>query len=466
MGLSELCRKLILDRKNRSLIVNSESCKGNLPEIFEFMVKNLDKSADEIDLELEKLDDDETNTLNEMLQGVVNLCKDEWIGGNNPVEIIEDESKRKHCSLCNQPNNKWVFNIRNKINGKKMNVGSTCIDEFPSIELRRGKTRSQLQKEAERLAWNKQVTHYYPGILKKIENWDSQVNNYEILITNDLVNPYLEIGEKIKDIIEDYKSDRSVEDRMDLINSLLVEAEKCDCAIGEYVEENRESEFVVTRNIVKWLRKRNDLQTLDYLKRDGFIDSKTISMIYEHNFITSIVDRLNFIFDDINVMIVHCNFEKNGFVIKPYKNSSIKLFSKFKDILSCYGWILVGDSKYNAKVSLKNIVRISTYSDSSTLSKIIDVIGEQLKKVNIFSLLNNETVDYIELGEIDIYDNKEQMVYVTPLIDFFNQYKIQIFNLENFDEKDLKSYLKERGKKYSRKELTELREVSREYESR
>jgi len=68
--LSEICRDLLLDRKNRALLVYSESCKKTLPDIYNFAKKHLDADANVIDVSLSSLTTKEIIIFNDMLQGV------------------------------------------------------------------------------------------------------------------------------------------------------------------------------------------------------------------------------------------------------------------------------------------------------------------------------------------------------------------------------------------------------------
>jgi hypothetical protein len=464
--LSDICRDLLLDRKNRALLLYSESCKKNLPLIYNFVCKHLDSDADTIDQAIKSFSTEEIIVFNDMLQGVISLCKDEWVGDHIPVEVIDDESQRKRCSLCNQPNNKWVYNIKNKLNGRKMNVGSTCIGEFPTIELMKGKTRTQLEKEAEKLSRMKSLTLKFPGIEKTLEQWESTIYSFEILIPHTLEQPYLEIGKKIEELKNEYLN-KKVDDSVFLeIEKLLVERKKYLQAMEEYVEEYKEERYVATSKIVSWLKSKGDLQTLETLKETGFITYRTAPKIHERSFLEKIIEDMNFLFADSGLEITDLDYNQDGFVIKPFVDKNFRLICPFGNFLSYFSWVLFGE-KQTAAFNIKNIFKVSDIYDKSSVELAI----AELKKVlnqsrSLFSIQIDKYTDYYEENIIDIYDKRKNKVWVVNLKKFLKEFKSVAFGITEVDDDDMNNYLtglsKSEYKCYTIKELREIREAARE----
>jgi hypothetical protein len=464
--LSDICRDLLLDRKNRALLLYSESCKKNLPIIYNFVCKHLDSSADKIDQAIKSFSTEEIIIFNDMLQGVISLCKDEWIGDHRPVEIINDESQRKRCSLCDQPNNKWVYNIKNKVNGSKMNVGSTCIGEFPTIELMKGKTRTQLEKEAEKLSRMESLALKFPGIEKMLEQWESNVYSFEILIPNKLEQPYLEIGKKIGELKDKYLNKKVDEEVFCEIEGLLLECKKYLEDMEEYVEEYKKERYVATNKIVSWLKLKGDLQTLETLKETGFITYITAPKIHERSFLEKVAEDMNNYFADLGLELTDLDYYQNGFVIKPFVDKSFRLICPFGNFLSYFSWILFGE-KQTAAINIKNIFKVSDIYDKSSVELAMNELKKVLKQSrSLFSVRIDKYTDYYEENIIDIYDKRKDIVWVVNLKKFLREFKSVAFGIVEVDDDDLNYYLtslsKSEYKCYTINELRELREAGRE----
>jgi len=464
--LSEHIRTLILEKKNRSLIVNSVSSKKEFQFIYGFSVKHLTSRAKEIDEALELLNEEEIIILNDMLQGVINLCKDEWVGDYNPVEIINDDSLRKVCSLCGQKNNKWVFNIRNKINNNKMNVGSSCIGEFPSIELQKGKTRSMLEKEAMRKSLLQDLTLKFPGIEKVVVNWEKEVDRYEIMIPYEIEEPYQRIGIELKGIYDEYLIGSKDENIYKEIEEYLTKRKDFISAMEEYVKEHRESEYIVTNKIVKWLKEHGKNQTIETLKQTGYVTYDTASVIHEPDFLLKVADDMNFIFTDTEIEIIDLDFEMKGFVIKPLKKNDFNLICPFDRFIGNYTWVLFGENGH-AKFSMQNIFKSTKIYDRKSVDIIVNDLIYRINDAHIsLSLYESSLNDYYELNQLDIYDNNTKKVTVTNLMNFLQEFKIYAFGIKEVDMDDIRSYLSNLNpsmyKVYTPKQLRELREAGRE----
>ena len=119
---------ITLDEIN--LILSSEEAKntqtyGNL---FQVLLNSNLKKGVKIEY-IKGLDKKAYNTLVYNKDILKKNVESEW----NAERVIKtDNDKKIKCSLCNTPN-KYIFFIKNKINGKVLNVGSSCIKKFPFI---------------------------------------------------------------------------------------------------------------------------------------------------------------------------------------------------------------------------------------------------------------------------------------------------------------------------------------------
>lgn len=471
--INDHIRDLILERKNRVIIANSVSSKKDFDYLYNFCIKNIEKDANEIDEVLRALAEEEVLLLNDMFQSVLNLCRSEWAGDVNPVEIIENHKLRKRCSLCNQPNNRFVFNIINKISGKKMNVGSTCIEQFPSIVLKDGKTRTQLEKEAEKRVRLQRITLKIPGIERTVLEWNNRLEEFNLLIPIELDKPYISLGEELKRIYEEYlkgKKDLSV---IEKINDILKEKDSLIHKMNEYCNQNQGVKYVATRGIVNWLKTRRQNSVIEKLKETGFVSEDTASKIHEKNFIENCIQDINCYCDeksiDINILGVDTDYK--NFIIKPLRNNDLKLECSFEKFLLYFGKIIF-KGKSEIHLNLVNVFKVSKVMDRKSLEIIILELNKTFRNTPFsISIYNSFDYDYYSSNEIDIFNKKTGKVYVLKLNKFINEYKTYTFRIKNITSKDIISDLEDyidysEHKVYTRKELRELRKSGREFNKR
>src|SRR5690625_260874 len=46
------------------------------------------------------------------------------------IDLIDNQEAQSSCELCNQPNIRYEYLVRNKNNGNELLVGSECIKKF------------------------------------------------------------------------------------------------------------------------------------------------------------------------------------------------------------------------------------------------------------------------------------------------------------------------------------------------
>ena len=135
-GITNMSRNLtksILSRDEISLLLNSEETKnkslyGNLFDVLN-AIKNM-KAVTISDLQNLDIDKTAIAALTYNKKSLLENVKNEWYVESDSSEECD---KKVRCGLCNAPN-KYLFYIRNRINGKQVNVGSTCMTKFPDIQ--------------------------------------------------------------------------------------------------------------------------------------------------------------------------------------------------------------------------------------------------------------------------------------------------------------------------------------------
>lgn len=468
INIHDYIRELVLERKNRALIANSESSRKEFQFLFNFCFQNLDNDAKEIDIILDNLNQEEVIIMNDMLQSVLNLCREEWVGGSNPVEIINDPNLRKRCSLCNAPNNKWVFNIINKISGRKMNVGSTCIDHFPSITLKVGKSKTQIMREVEKQVRLQDITLKIPGIERAVQSWNVVLDDFDIIIPSNIEKTYVHLGENLKQLFDEYLEGKNEISIIDQIKEIMQQKELMLQKMTIYCDESRDKKYIATREIVNWLKRNDQYSVIEKLKETGFVTENTAPNIKEKHFIENIIWDINEYCEEnkLDLKILGVDVDNNKFVIQSINR--IILECSIGKFLTYFSWV-VFNAESGIRFNLVNVFKACSIMEKPSQDIIINEIQKLLKGTN-YSVSVNDSSD-IHSNDIYIADRKINKVHVLNINKFINEYKVLAFGIKRITTKELVADIedfisKTEHKTYTREELRELRKAGREFNKR
>jgi len=178
MGLNK--REITLKQKN--LLLHSKITQQH-PEFYNFLKENKNNDITEelinqTSLELQDF-------IEYILPNIKIKAKEEWTAEEEDFKDLEQN--RTTCSLCDNPNVRYVFYVTNTFTKEKLKVGSTCITHFgvelaadPQILIENMKRSTRLRK----------LNKLIPGIQQKIDNWLSKLKKYKIIIPENLSQPY------------------------------------------------------------------------------------------------------------------------------------------------------------------------------------------------------------------------------------------------------------------------------------
>ncbi|ARF70731.1 hypothetical protein B7C51_24990 (plasmid) [Paenibacillus larvae subsp. pulvifaciens] len=468
--MKSLNMELLKDKKKRNLLVNSESIKG-YKTLYQFLLENEEINDKIIE---SKLSDHDKITVNDMFPNIIKLCQDEWKEEDDnlliPYEILEGENRKK-CSLCGQ-NNKEIYYITNKFNGKKLNVGKICVKEFALNSFKDKKTRSQWNKEAKRNLRLQEINSIYNGIEKIVTNWDEELKKFELLIPSFFEKPYLKLGADIRKCFNDYLDkviDKSVfekigmflDQRSELINQMQM-----------YCDENKDKDFVVNRKIVEWLRNNNDQQTIELLKNTGYVTVDTVHKINETEFLLEITKKMKSHLSSINMSIRGIDEDRESFIIKPSLFSDEKILCKYEVFLNNFGWVLFGEKPKNKPSFIrKNIIIVSRVYDRKTCELILLELGRLLaystSKISIYFDEENENrydydYDFYENNQLDLWDKRKNKIVVVRLSDFLKEFKLYALEVQDKDEVEKRllkfvDFLPRETHWYTKEEIRDIR---------
>jgi len=410
-------------------------------------------------LSLHDIPDEFKNEFQHIVPYIIKQCREEWKKNKDveiPVEDLLDD--RRPCGLCGTPN-RFIFYIENRLNGNTLNVGSECVKEFLDIDrLCEGLSVDQLKREAAKIRRRKIINGAFPGIDRLISAWEEEVNKFRVVIPHHLSSDYLQDGNTLSNIYEQYLNEHMGEEAFPAIEALLQKRENYLSTMAVYEREVIDKPFVATKEIADWLNRRNDHETLECIKQNGYVTKYTISKIWERNFIVKITPLLERLLDPLSIVIQKTDFDIHSFVLKENK-SDLCLYISFKTFFEYFGGLLF-DEKPVAPLILQNIVRLSEIKEPDQIEKAIKNIQSVIRRSKVgISLYGNS----ISNNEIDLIDRRSNLVVVDKLNDFMKNFKAMAFNLPRPTIEELEAYVRELpGKRYTRDELRDARRAARE----
>lgn len=388
--MSRKTTKSILSRDEISLLLNSEEPKnqqiyGNLHDIL-LQIKDLKAITMQQLINL-KLNDIGVAALTYNKQSLIDNVKNEWYVENHSAE---DPDKKVKCGLCNTPN-KYVFYIRNRINKKQLNVGSSCIKNFPGIEgyieykYRLDKT-IQTQKEIIRRT---EFHTHFPDCVDIINSANDYFDNLPILLPYEL---YFSLQDTVKNLRVIYKkyikhgkvhgeteetTFQSFAEMIKIYSDLKLKA-------NEFINKNIDEKLICKRSEIDWLIQNKRHSLLKEISRnDGMYSIDTIGQIASINFIKTNFYLIKKALKAEDIILImpknsHSNFQ---FLLQYGNNLSYNIIiKKFMKYIGSH-CLLNGNFTFNKNDLIK-------VSELSTTNNNIEIVTSCLKdaiKINRLS---------------------------------------------------------------------------------
>lgn len=450
-------KRAILMRERR-LMLDSEVIK-DYPRIRIILEENSKINQKLID----SLPQDQRDFFKNVLPFVLKEATNEWKGDverNFCDDMGPDKHKWKRCSLDNRLN-RYIFYIVNNLNGKRLNVGSCCIKRFWDGKVE-GKTIKQMMENRNKLKVLSTLEKNYPGITRDLDNWESYIDSFDVIIPYSLETPYLELGKKAKGLIERYlkKSDADLHKLVNEVGEIICEKEGLIDRIKDHVVLVRNNKFAPNKNIRTWLRANSSGTTreaLNEIKKCGLITWKSAWRIQEYSFMKSLIFDLNKTINQLGVTIINVDRSREGYILVARRQKNIKLFARHRDLILDCGWVLFDDEPKS--INLENIIKhCSLYEEKS--------INEVINKLN--GIVKNKGIRFgypdFEQNDIDLFDGKTNTYLLCNLKKVAEEFKGLVLGCKNRQPKDIEQYIYNyKGKRYSKEQLRDLRQSRREF---
>lgn len=173
--------KLALIEKDLILLKQSEIAKdhevyGNLYDAIQYYDKVKIK---EIQKENSLFDSKARAVLLHNKNLLIDNMKKEWIG----VKCYETTDEEVRCQLCSHKN-KFIFFIKNKLNGNELHVGSECIKHFQGIEdiKKLNKDKNQIEKQRSKDRRTIEFDEKLPDYTEFIRKAETAFENINIVL--------------------------------------------------------------------------------------------------------------------------------------------------------------------------------------------------------------------------------------------------------------------------------------------
>lgn len=446
-------REIIIDTKAGKILLESEIIKKTE---YNWLKKLLEQNMEHTVKvnQLNNLEDKYRTFLTSSLyKELYRNASNEWI-----IDHIDESEEKLECSLCGQKDTKKKYYIRNKINSKILNVGSTCVNNFMDIRDVDGKKISEIEKEWKIQQRRKILNDRYPGIINKINTWNSKIDDIPTIINGDLEDKYDKLYNRIQELYQKFLKNNKIDYKIvNEINGLVCKGEEVLQLIYKDIDSKKNNEWYITKEIKDWClkdREKNQI-VLEFLKQDGFVKWRSACRIYERNLVNKIIQKLKDRFNNSDISIRDFNELDNTVLINivdgnPYV-ARIDLYCPYSMFVTEYGNVIFDkDKKYTGEKEF--VIDNSKILDDSSMNTSINNIRFLLNKSNIrihtWDIQYNEIVFCIDNRQYHIINAKK----------FINNYIKFVFSkkLNDSNIKDIIKYVTKNGSKTTIEEYNNI----------
>lgn len=437
---------LLVLKKERNIIKDSEIIK-DYPRLREF----IEDSPNMTDKDLPTLSKEIQLFFKDIYPKVINEAKSEWEVEKGSVDYVE--GNKFSCELCGKRPINNICIIENRFTKKRLRIGTDCADGMDNdINLK------ELLAEKKRIKNIEKINSIFPGIERKIDNWNNIVESQGLYIKKDIKSKYFEYGVRAKEILsifcKDNTSNKTRKKLIDEMKTLLENSNVERLRIEEYVNSIKDSPFAPKKTLLQSMTESNRKRAIEMLEKDGLIKKGTLWRIRDINYSNNLIELINPKLKIINCVIDSTNTYKGiiGYVIIYNNKKRYKLFCSYSEFCLNFYQLITGEEN-NDVLSSEAIFDRSKIVDIECL---VDASYELLNVIKDSNLRIYETkyTDY-SYNELIIKDENLKLYYILKNInDFVNSFKIQLLIGEKDYKNELLDYISQnKGKPYSKEDI-------------
>lgn len=363
---------IILSIQERNLIANSTICDNDL-ELKQILM-SYDKSILKNDLDHIKFKNERVfkNLIShEYREAIINRSSLEW-RHDRPLGL-----KKNPCELCGCTQSEQKYLIVNDINKNKLEVGSSCITKFPSIDSRyKGESIKNYEK------WSK----YSPDKIDRLgifndlfgggrdiyKDWELKYNSYDIEFPNDFDKEFALLMKNSRKYYRDFINGNIDESEVIKFKNCIQDSEYFFDKVSKFYNDNRNNKYICTKEIgdlYKRLNYNNSLIIIKDLKCQ--IPKEFSKYITNKEFISRFTTEIENCFEEVDLKFRYINDNE---IVFSYQ------YNNFEDILLrislthfselCYE-IFYGDDLKNFSKVIKTIALLN---DRNNINEFLGII--------------------------------------------------------------------------------------------
>lgn len=427
--------------KDYNLLINCETTKIH-PELLSVMTK-----YPKIELEeLEVKSIDEYNFFKNVFPRVKNEAVSEWEGAlDQDIKLVEN-NKRVKCDICGTKIIK-ICTIKNKHNGKKLNIGTECNKRFKFFNEKDVEMHLKRQQEIRKI--NK-INTEIPDLIKIMSGWKSVLENEDLYIIEKVKGSYLEVGEKIIEMNMEYTKNNLSQKREDEIISeiknLLEKSRSLKRNIIKYINSNKNNLLCPTKKMIKSLRYTNSTEIgVKWLEEDEKIQLRTLYRFRDINFANKVIHILNEELNKYGANIIEVNMRSKsdiGYNIVFDINRYCKFYYGYDYICELFGASITGEKENMELFDKNSFIENSILIDDESIEYGLTLIEKRLKHKNI------EFVEYYHnfgdvIWRVVKYNSDDSKYYYKTSINKINNVvKEMLLSLKKYSDKELFEIIK------------------------
>jgi len=375
--------------------------------------------------DLDKLQEVTKKTLQYDIQNFISAIKGEWqaIKNGDNLEFydnFEDSEEYSSCQVCNNSHCRYLYNIKNKVTGEIIIVGSTCIYKYDIEVGLSGETKSEYLKRQDstqkKLFNTAKFNMRYPNAINNVKSWYSDYKDLIFKLPTELDKRFISCYGRANKIIEQVQKNSVTKNAEINFQAILNEYKAIKIDIDKYIKNNINNRFAMTAKVSSWLIQREKIKLHQQIAETGQVGSDTYPYIHEINFVKQFIEDYIKVFKNIKVEKIICDFERNYLIFTYNKKSTLlrlsanmeTFFDEFKGII--YEGIKIIDQ-------YKFIELCSIETDENTVNYFVNELDYLMSKTHF------EIAKYYPEHNKIFIRNKQKNIYLEMnLRSFLNGY--------------------------------------------
>ena len=291
------------------------------------------------------------------------------------------------------------------MNGTRLNVGSTCINEFGIQINERGKTIAEYRRLSERIRRKVMLGR---GITEPsvIEKWDT-TSRYPIIIPRGKRESFDKLGAEFQVLCDKFIAKKCGPEIFSKLNVAIETRKKLLLQFDAYVAQNKNKPFIITREYYDWAKVNFPKDVIDAktwiakMEQEGVIDWGIGAHLAHEKFALSLIHPLNQVLNKIGAQIVKFDRNNKAFKVLLTQYDSITLDSSFSDTVQNFGGPIFRQG-YVQDASLEMLVQNAKVAEHASIERIILRIGNRIKTTGFHFDQKDASLDDLIIYRRDI----------------------------------------------------------------